>query len=443
MDLDESDFWLYTTGYRIRPTNGTIEEVKMSAGVQQIDHLMSNREKPNRGMVEAQTPSDSDSYSGSAIVTFRISPAVSLKTGSDYYQVNRDAVRTRRLVMTGQVFEDHIWPDVTQTDWGGFAEVQARLWTSCDLRLGARVDQVSSRADAADASSLMMQTVRQQYVRFYGPSAADVNKDETLGSGNIVLTWQPEPWIESFVSAGIATRAAGVTERYFAFAAAPGGYLVGNPTLDPEQKFSLEWGMGLNQRWGEADLTLFHNWVTDYILQTQIDRIDVDGDGRTDLVRGFRNVDARLYGLELRLQLRVGDHWSIPLSASYVRGKNTTDDKDLAEIPPLEGSAAVRADYGDRNPWWVQVGGRFVDKQRKIDPDFPEDETSGFAVFHLRGGVLFVAGITFEIGVENLFDTDYNEHLTREAYFTQGGLIAGDEVPAPGRTLYGSVRWDF
>lgn len=443
MDMDETDFWVYTTGYRIRPENGRLEELGLHGGLQLIDHTMSNRDKPNRQMLEAETPSESDTYNGSADFTFRLSPSVSLTSGADYYLLNRDATRTRRMVASGQTFEDRLWPDVSQSDLGGFAEIQADIAEAFDLRVGARIDRVSSQAKAADAPSLMMRSVREQYVRFYGPEAADVDQDETTGSGNLVLTWHPASWVETAIGGGIASRAAGVTERYFAFAPAPGGFVVGNPTLDPEKKIELEWNLGLTHKWFEAEMSVFYNWVNDYILQQQIARLDANGDGIDDVVRGFYNVDARLYGFEIDSLVRVNDHWSFPLTVAYVRGKNTTDDTDLPEIPPLEATAAVRADYGESTPWWVQFGGRFVSKQDKIDPSFPEQETSGFSVFHLRGGVTLRRVVKLELGVENLFDKDYTEHLTRDAFFTEGDLVAGEPVPAPGLTVYGSLRWTF
>ncbi len=138
--------------------------------------------------------------------------------------------------MKGTTSKDRLWPDVSQSDIGGFAETEARLAETLELRVGGRVDLVLSDADAADAQSLQGKTVREQYVNFYGPDAADVKDDEVLGSGNIVLSWQALDWLETHIGSGVTSRAASVTERYFAFAPTPGGFQVGNPTLDPEKK---------------------------------------------------------------------------------------------------------------------------------------------------------------------------------------------------------------
>lgn len=160
-------------------------------------------------------------------------------------------------------------------------------------------------------------------------------------------------------------------------------------------------------------------------------------------VRGFRNVDAQLYGGELAVLLRPFAHWSFPLSVSYVRGRNVSDDTDLPEIPPLEARAAVRAEYGEKIPWWVEFGGRFAAKQDKVDKSFPEDETPAFAVFHLYGGFRPIKALKVITGIDNLFNTEYSEHLTREAAFDVGDLVAGEEVPAPGISFFIAARYEF
>lgn len=443
MNMDETDFLVYTTGYRITPESGAMSELDFSFGLQNIDHLMSNREKPNRKILEAETPSESDSYSGGAKATFLLGQEVELKTGIDYSLVQRDATRTRKMVMTGMTFKDRIWPDASQSDVGGYAEAKKQISDTVDIRIDGRFDFVSSDAEAVDEMSLQKKTVREQFVRFYGPEAAEVKEDETLGSGNIVVNWQTNEWLTTYLGTGLASRAAGVTERYFAFAPAPGGFQVGNPTLDPEQKIELELGGAIEKEWFDAEFSLFHNWVNDYILQTQIDSFDANGDGTPDVIKGFENVDARLYGFEAGLVFYYDEHLSFPLSLSYVRGKNSSDNRDLPEIPPLEATAAVRFDYGKQLPWWLEFGGRFADRQDNIDETFPEDETAGFAVFHLRGGCTIAESWKLEVGIENLLDTEYNEHLTRESFFSEGDLKAGDEIAAPGISLYASLRWEF
>ncbi len=444
MNLVDSTLWTYNTGYRIeRPSGETLRRFEVSAGYATIDHLMNNTGKPNRGMMEAESATDSITFSGLVRADLELGAASMLALGADYYDLARDGVRERYLVAPGQTFYDRIWPDTSQDDLGGFAELNSRLSSHWNLRAGARLDRVESNAGAVDDPSLQGRTVRENYIRFYGEEAGDVARTETLPSANLVLQWEPREGLEVHVGAGLASRAAGMTERYFAFAPAPGGFLLGNPALDAEKKVEFDLGASWRKSRCLFFVSVFNDGVRDYILQTEIDRQDVNGDGTEDLIRGFINTDARLYGAEAGAVLGRLEHWSFPLSIAWVHATDRKSGFPLPEIPPLEGRAAARAEYGQRFPWWTELGGRFVDSQTRVDVTFPEDETPGFAVWHLRGGVQLTGWLQLQAGIENLFDKEYHEHLTREAAMPVGDLMAGDEIPAPGRGFYVSLTGTF
>ncbi len=443
MDNRKTDYFTANTGYRIDFEGGGLERFEAEFGWQTIDHLMNNAEKANRHTLEAETPSESDTYAGALKTWFTLAPNVSLAAGVDTFYLQRDATRTRFLVASGQTFKDHIWPDASQWNAGAFAEFHLDLIENLHLRVGGRLDRVESDAEGADDPGLGGRTVRENFVRFYGPEAADVTETEVLGAANVLMEWQVLPEILIYAGGGFSMRPAGVTERYFAFSPAPGGFLLGNPSLDAEKKYEIDCGLQWQRNGFDFSLSLFHFWFDDYILQTELARMDVNGDGTQDLVRGFQNVEARLYGVEASLIIKPAKHWSVPLSFYYTRGRNRSNDIDLPEIPPFEGRAALRFDHGEKHPWWCAFGGRFVAEQNDVDETFPEDETAAFNVFHLRGGVRIGRHLRLQVGIENLFDEDYNEHLTREVLLAAGDLVAGDEVPAPGRSYTFNLRFEF
>lgn len=443
MDADESEFHAYTTRYQITDLSDWLTLVELRFGVQEVDHLMSNTDKPNRSVMEAYTPTTSTSYAAGLKAGLALSEAAELTIGVDTSYLEREALRTRRMVMSGMVFRDAIWPDVTQHDTGAFAELNWQPASRLSLRLGTRLDYVVSDADNADAPSLQNRTVRQQFVRFYGPAAAEVEDSETLAAANLLATWQATEALSLWAGTGFSERPASVTERYFAFAPAPGGFQVGNPTLDAEEHLTTTAGFDWETTRIAFQLSGYHTWVHDYILPERIARQDVNMDGNPDTIRGYHNVDAVVYGGEAAMVLKPNEHWSLPVSLAYVRGINTSDSRDLPEIPPLEVRAAIRAEYGERLPWWAQFGVRYAAEQNQVDEQFPEDETAAFTVCHLRAGIDLRDGLSLECGIENLFDEAYHEHLTREATLAAGDLAAGDEIPAAERTFYATIRWTF
>ncbi|MFH4289464.1 TonB-dependent copper receptor, partial [Acinetobacter baumannii] len=55
-----------------------------------------------------------------------------------------------------------------------------------------------------------------------------------------------------------------------------------------------------------------------------------------------KNVDATIAGAEAGIGYQFTDHIQADLSAMYAWGKNTTDDKPLPQISPLEGRLNIR-----------------------------------------------------------------------------------------------------
>jgi iron complex outermembrane receptor protein len=369
-----------------------------------------------------------------------VSESSRLEAGFDYSALARDAVRERHIVASGRTFYDHIWPDVSQDDAGAFAEYRLMRQSRWNLRLGARFDAVTSKAGAADDPSLRGQTARYWYEFFYGPEAAKTDRDESLPSANAVVHRTFAGGVTLEAGVGLVSRAASMTERYYAFAPAPGGFMVGNPALDAERKRELVVGTTAGRSKWNGALSVYYFSIADYINPTTIAEMDVNDDGEDDRVRGFVNIDATLYGGELSGAWQPTRRIDVPFSLAYVHGDNDTTENPLPLIPAPEAYAAARFELSERRAGWVELGGRFVARQDRVDPDYGENPTPGYDVWHLRGGITLARHLVLEAGIENLFDKEYSEHLTPEAAMPVGGLQAGQEIPQPGRSLFIAAR---
>jgi iron complex outermembrane recepter protein len=440
MDNRDTSFWLYGIKYRLDRPGDRLERVVVRGGLSRVDHLMDNQDKANRVKLWASTPALSGTYSAAAQATLRLGHGLRLDTGLDYRQVYRDALRSRRIVATDKAFEDHVWPDAVVWDLGLFGELSWRQTDQLRWLVGLRGDVARSAAGASGDPSLGGLTVAEQYARYYGADAAQTDRTELLGAAQLKLQWRPLKVLRGYLGTGFSMRPAGITERFFAFGPAPGGFQIGNPTLTPEKKWSTELGIRLAWRWLEVDLSGHYAWAPDFIYRAALDRRDVNGDGIPDLIRGYRNVSAHLWGGELAAVLRPWKHISVPLGLSYVHAVNTSDDRPLPEIAPLNAHLAARLQSGETIRWWFEPGARFALPQRRVDQAFGEDETEGHVEVRLRAGFELDSQLQLQLAVENLFDADFNEHLTREALFTAGDLKAGDEVPAPGRRVILTLR---
>jgi iron complex outermembrane receptor protein len=445
MDTDTSESAFYRAGYRFEPESGRgpLSLLELSLGASDLDHVMSNRGRTNRAMLEAESVSEAQTRSARLTTDWKLPDHSFLVAGLDLNFLERDALRERYMVAPDRTFYDHLWPDVSQDDLGLFAEYLFASDNDWSFRLGLRYDDISSKAGAADDPALGGGTIREAYVSFYGPEAALTDRSESFLTGNAVFSKPIGERVIMWGGLGLAGRAAGLTERYFAFALSPMGYQVGNPALRAEEKLEFSLGATLQGQQWQGSVSGYYYAIDDYILPVVLAEQDVNGDDIPDLIRGFENTDATLAGMDLSFIFRPSERWVLPVSLFYVRGEDDSRGVPLPEIPPLELRLAVRHAFAGRILDMVELGGRFVDRAKRTNPSFPENETAGFAVWHLRASFDLSRSLALDFGVENLLDKQYVEHLTREAAGNVPGFDLREEIPQPGRFFTLALRGDF
>lgn len=436
-----------TGGLKWRIDAAPLRAVELEAGLSEVDHEMDNRDKPNRRRLRASTPSESDIRNLRLLGRWSLAGG-EFRCGADASRLERDATRTRAMTASGMTFRDPLWPEAEQEQAGLFGEWEGLLTGRTTLRAGLRIDRV--RTDAADADRRIAPgpgtgptTVRRAYREVGGSSSDKVAREDTPLSGNLTLSMPVSNTWTAQLGLGRTEAVPNLTRRYLSFGPVPGGFGVGNPGLDPEVKTGVEIraeGAAGPHRFGFA---AHASRIDDYLLPATVARIDVNGDGIVDRVRGARNEDAELWGLEVSAVLKPADHWEAPLGLGWVAGRTVDGREDLPEMPPLEIRCALRWIPERRFNPSAEIGLRYAHRQDRINRDFGEDATPSFTVLHLRIGFEPAPGWTVEAGVDNLLDRGYHEHLTREALLPVGDLRAGDEVPAPGRNVHLNLayRW--
>ena len=442
MDSRYIDINLLTLNTRWHVDGERLKDLELRGGLQQVEHLMDNRDRPNRRMMEAFNPTTADSYSTRFLSRWRAGPG-ELRLGADASRLEREATRRRFIVASGMTFRDPIWADLKEDQFGLFSEWEGPIHEGLRLRAGVRLDEVDSRMGQPNLRTMPGPgtgpvTLADAFTRFGEATRGRTSREDTLVSGNLTLQQQlHDDWSASLGLIRIAS-APNLSQRYDGFAARPGGYGLGNPDLEPEVKHQIEVRMDGTPGAHRLSAAVHAARVDDYIKPTLIGRRDITGDGMPNPIFSHRNVDAVFYGAEVAADVHLAGDLRLPVQLGLTRAEERGGG-DLPEIPPLEGSAALRWERGA----FVQIGADFAARQTRIDSGYGERETAGYAVAHLRMGGEIRPGLRIEAGVENLFDTEYSRHLTRNAVMATGDLRPGDRIPEPGRSFTLALRADW
>ncbi|WP_158020724.1 TonB-dependent copper receptor [Chromobacterium sphagni] len=261
---------------------------------------------------------------------------------------------------------------------------------------------------------------RHDRVRAYydaSPGRGEQLQDYRLYSGFARYERQQGNWTP-YLGLGIAQRAPDYWER---------SYVAGKrAVLQPERNAQLDFGALYRGDSVKGSVSAYLSRIDDFLL------VDDDASQTT------RNIQAYRYGLEGDLSWQFAPDWQLAGSAAYSWGANTTDDRPLAQTPPLSATMSLAWDnqtWAGALVWRVAAGqGRYAIGQGNIASS-DIGPTPGFATLSLNGGWRVSKALKLTAGLDNLFNRTYAEHIS-----SSGADVAGYaralRVNEPGRTLW-------
>jgi len=217
---------------------------------------------------------------------------------------------------------------------------------------------------------------------------------------------------------------------------ADGRTYIGDVALEPEK--SIELTVGIDWQSGGFKLTpeAFYRDVSDFVQ-------GVPSTNRTanmfalmmggQLPLQYANVAAELYGIDLGYEWRIVDAWLLRGNLGYVRGKRTDEADNLYRIAPL--SSFIELIY-TRNRWYLSVQNVAAARQDRVAAYNDEQQTPGWGVLHLTAGIRLNDTFNLGLGVENLFDKVYQDHLGGYNRVRDSDIPMGDRLYGTGRNFY-------
>lgn len=221
-------------------------------------------------------------------------------------------------------------------------------------------------------------------------------------------------------------------ERYESSPRGDGYYYAGNPQIKPEISTQFEVGLKGNSERAGYQLALWRNRIADYMSG-----LDISGTPRAAACKETVNISqVTLHGFEAQGKWQFSrGHW-LKAGLSVVRGSNDALDEPLFQMPADEFTLGWEG--GVAANWTMDVTGRFVRRQNRVATVFSrgsENATPGFATADVGATWRYAKSQSLRIGVKNLFDREYHEHLAEG--------VSGQEIAMPGRSLVVAWKGDF
>ncbi len=184
---------------------------------------------------------------------------------------------------------------------------------------------------------------------------------------------------------------------------------IGNPDLDEEETLGAEVTAGYSSDDLDINLTLFHNRIDGYLYPAFTGKKS----GRRADLDLYRVVgqDVTMQGFESTADLRLGHHFQVDGTLSYVEGTIRNNDEPLPRIPPFTYSLGLNHKW---NGLTSGIKMRGASSQQRTG-EF-ETSTPAYVVFDLYAEYLLQGGgllHSFSLAVENTLDTTYRQHLNR------------------------------
>lgn len=475
LDNVSTDRLVGRLGFEDRDGFGLFDRIRGEVRFRNADRVNNNFEVRDfvfrPGARRVQVENERRFLDGRVFADFRTG-AVRHRIGGDWVYEERDGLR---FIDANPASADpsldllgaRLFPDITTLEVGPTWESAFSLSEDEHLRFGLGYRYVRADADDVDTPGEgpfaalapgVPSTARNTYAFYYGDTEIS-QVDHLLSARALVQREMVDDRVTLFGELARIDRAADSKERYWTGITPPPGAanrLVGNPGLDPERRYQAAIGFsadgpdwlsfGRARRTGETILSgawsvsgaVQASHIQDFITRDRA-RLQ-DGVLRDDRALIFRNVDVTMLTAELDAQWNVTPNLSTRANLIYTVAENTTDDRPLYGIAPLEANLLV--DYSDRlgavGTWSVGGKLRLVADQTRVDDDpntgagFDEGETDSFAVLDLYAGVQLYDRVGVRLGIENVLDATYQEHVARDTLdFRQR-----QRINAPGRSVF-------
>jgi len=418
--MDGSKFARESLGLRVEKNNinDVIKKIEAQVNYNFNDHVMDNyslREFKPGGMMSMPMATNVARKTLNARMAVTSEwDKLQLITGIDS-QNNQHSKRNGNL-MTAYQNKPRI-KDMEFQSIGGFGELSYEVSDNHKLVSGLRLDQV--KVEAVESNQERKKTLPSAFLRFENQHPDHDDGKTYMGIGYVER--MPDYWELFSPKSG-------------------NGHPNTFKNIDTEKTLQLDIGYqhehGNFSSWASA----YAGVINDYILTTYLPT------GNMGMLEAHsRNVDATVAGAEVGIGYQFTDAIQADLSVMYAWGKNTSDNTPLPQISPLEARVNLRyiQDNYTLGAYW-----RLVDGQNRISEregnivGYDLKQSAGFGTLSLNGTYHVNDNMDLSVGVDNVLDRTYAEHLNKMG--SSGfGFAANEQFNNIGRNYWARISMKF
>lgn len=293
--------------------------------------------------------------------------------------------------MGGRDYKSAVWEkDVEFQQVGVFTESSWKLGERNKVISGLRIDQTEVKDFRADEVSF------------------NETRKETLPSGFLRLESQLGNSLNSYVGVGYVDR---MPDYWELFSPVHAGATNAFRGVKTEKTTQLDTGLNYKSGPWSGWVSAYAGRINDYILMSYHHH-----EGHAGNSAGAKNVDATIAGGETGVSYQFNPQFSTDVNLAYAWGRNDDDKKPLPQISPLEARFAFNYHADKYNAGALL---RMVSRQDRIALNQGNivgqdlSESKGFAVFSVNAGYQINQYLNASMGIDNLFNKTYAEHLNK------------------------------
>lgn len=419
MDVSRAQSQVYALEHFYGPCIGNLQHVKTKIYFNNVHHIMDDSKRPNVS-IRMDMPGWSNTIGTFAELAWSIHP-------KHYLQIRPEWVRHySKAEMTmypsqGAAMYMLTWPDNVRWQLGSFVQYSYTANSNNKVDFSVRVDEVRNQVFSEFG-------IRQMEVLLQSQDAKPIHWSLHLGA-----LWEHQ-WSSKLrfsYSISYNERPPGATELFgfFIYNVLDGYDLIGNPKLRTEKSVrnsvTCLWYSSIFQ----LQTSVYYDKINDFIigrtLSSDFSPMTLGANG----VRMFVNHSSgNMAGFESKILAKVVKNIQFNHTLRYQKGW-FDDGSNIPLIAPLRSINTLK--YGS-NSRSIVLESEWSAWRRRVNQEYGEKSTPSFVVVHLRANYpIFIKThkLQLGVGVENMLDTKYREHLD------WGG------IPRPGRNIYANLSY--